>query len=109
DPDPPDEVRDREAPGDRDVDAPDPDADVEERTARDAEHAEETERDRETEEPRARRPALEDDARYLVGDARVGVPRGDDRRRRRRGSRHVRRAPGSDSRPPRGTSSAAAC
>src|SRR5207249_1264335 len=59
DPDPPDEVRDREAPGDRHVDAPDADPDPEQRADRNPEHAEQREGDAEAEEPPARRAPAE--------------------------------------------------
>ena len=113
DADPPDEVRDREAPGDRDVDAPDADADGEQRRDRHHEQREEAEPDRETEEPSAPRTPREDDAGDLVGDRGVGVRRADDGRRgapgRRGRSRHLRRARDWGSRAPRDRSFAASC
>ena len=113
DADPPDEVRDREAPGDRDVDAPDADADGEQRRDRHHEQREEAEPDREAEEPAAPRPSREDDAGDLVGDRGIGVRRADDGRGgalgRRGRRRHLRRARGWGSRGTPDTWSAAAC
>ena len=107
DADPPDEVGDREPPGDRDVDPPDADADVEQHRDRHREQRDQAEPDREAEEPSASRAAGEDDAGDLVGDRGIGVRCGDDGRGGR--GRHLRRARGwgSTARPDR--SSGAAC
>ena len=80
DADPPDEVDDREAPADGDVDAPDPDAPEQQPGEREQQHVHDRERDREADEPAERRLLREHEARDLVGDAREGVAGADDRR-----------------------------
>ena len=56
DPDPPDEIRDREAPRDRHVHAPDADAFDQQPADREVHHHEKSEGDREPAEPAAMRP-----------------------------------------------------
>ena len=63
DADPPHEVDDREAPGDRDVDAPDADAHVEEPADRDDQHLQQREAGQEADPPAARVLVAEDDRR----------------------------------------------
>ncbi len=81
DADPPHEVDDGEAPGHRDVDAPDADA-LEQQIADGVEqHHHEREGDGEADPPAARRPPRQRDGADLVRDRAEGVARPDDGRR----------------------------
>ena len=90
DADPPHEVDNREAPADRNVDAPYARAHEQQVGDGDHEHVDERERDAEAEPPSERRPARQDDRADLVGDGREGMARRDDRRTRPRRRRRVR-------------------
>ena len=101
DADPPDEVDDREAPADRDVDAPDPGALDQQVGQRQAEHRHPHQADEEPEEPAEGMTPRQDDRGDLLGDTGERVARCDDRRRRVGGFRvhqcSVRRAPAGSS------------
>src|SRR5262249_12524818 len=68
DADPPDEVDDRKAPADRDVDAPDPRALDEQPRDREEEHRHDAERDDETDEPAGAKPRPQHGGSDLVSD-----------------------------------------
>ena len=79
DADPPDEVDDREAPADRDVDAPDPRALDQQPGHGHAQHAHDHEADGHDDEPGQRRVAAEDDVADLVADRGERMARLDER------------------------------
>ena len=78
DPDPPDEIRNREAPRDRDVDAPDADAFQEQPADREVHHHEQRERHGQPGEPAAVDRSRQDDVSDFFGDRRVVVAGRDD-------------------------------
>ena len=81
DTDPPDEVDDRKAPADRDVDAPDARALEEQVREREAQHRQAHQADEKAEEPAERVTPRQDDRRDFLGNAGERVPWRDDRRR----------------------------
>src|SRR5205807_8463930 len=78
-PDPPHEVDDREAPGYRDVDAPDADATNQQPRDGPHQHQDQQERDRKADVPTAGQSPRKDDRADLVGDRSEALPRSDKR------------------------------